>query len=159
MQYRMILTKRLIMKLLKGAMRKTTIFILGLLISLQFTFPLHASTQNTSNTHEFYKNYTVNIPDDNYIIISMRSFAPNKYLLLDININEIRIYSPYENVGLLSKRNLTKKEIAEILEIFTTKEYIEVPLRNNTSGMCLKKSIGTGKKPPRNSAYIAIHYC
>jgi len=83
------------------------------------------------NTHKFYNTYIIKVPDDNYIIISLRSFGPDNYLLLDMNANKILIYSPYENKGLLSRRKLTKEESFSILALFESKEYMGIPENND----------------------------
>ena len=85
-------------------------------------------------SHTFYKTYTIDVPGDNYIIIGMRGLVPGNYLVLDLNTNELRIFSPYENKGLLLKRKLTNYEISSILAIFESGEYQDLPERNMKTG-------------------------
>ncbi|MCK4423586.1 MAG: hypothetical protein KAV18_05905 [Candidatus Omnitrophica bacterium] len=111
--------------------RKNIILILILAITIFHNYPLYIFAENNVNTHTFYKTYSINIPDDNYIIISMRSFGPNNYLLLDMTTNEINIYSPYEDKGFLSQRKLTTEESFLILSIFKSEEYMNIPEKNS----------------------------
>ena len=111
--------------------RKIIILTLSLAIATLNIYCQEIFAKNNTNTHIFYKTYKINVPNDNYIIISMRGFAPNNILVLDMNANDMRIYSPYEYNGLLLQRKLTKGEINSILAIFESKEYINVPERNN----------------------------
>jgi len=67
-----------------------------------------ASEKNNISSYTFYKTYTINVATDNFIIISMRGFGPNNYLVLDLNANSLRIYSPYEEKGLLLRRKLKR---------------------------------------------------
>lgn len=110
---------------------KNIIFILVLAITPLHIYCQDISAKNNINKHTFYNTYTINVPDDNYIVISMRSFGPDNYLLLDMNINEISIYSPYEDKGLLSQRKLTTEESASIFSIFKLEEYMNIPERNS----------------------------
>ena len=87
--------------------------------------------ESDMSTHTFYETYTINVPYDNYVIIGMRSFGPNNYILLNMNSNEILIYSPYEDEGLLFQRKLSEKEIFSIFTIFQSEEYINIPEKND----------------------------
>lgn len=89
-------------------------------------------SQKDKGSHTFYKTYEIDVPCDNYIIIGMRGFGPDNYLVLDMNANKLRIYSPYENTGLMLTRNLTNFEVDLILMIFESKEYERVPEENMT---------------------------
>jgi hypothetical protein len=91
----------------------------------------HFDLKNIPNIYTFYKTYTINVPYNNYIIISMRGFGPDNYLVLDMNACEMRIYSPYDYAGLLLKRKLTQKESHSILAIFESEEYLDVPETNH----------------------------
>ncbi len=91
-------------------------------------------SQKDKGSLTFYKTYKIEVPVDNYIIISMRGMGPGNYLVLDLNTNELRIYSPYENSGLLLKRKLTSFEIDLILSIFESREYYNVPEKNMKTG-------------------------
>jgi len=106
--------------------KKNIILILTLAITMLHIYCQDIFAKNNINTYTFYKSYTINVPDDNYIIISMRSFGPDNYLLLDMNANKILIYSPYEDKGLLSQRKLTKEESFSILTIFKSEEYMNI---------------------------------
>lgn len=109
------------------------IFLLttALLVS---SYPASGKNINTSK-YTFYKTYTINIPIDNYVIIGLRGFGPNNYLVLDLNYKNIRIYSPYESKGLLLNRELKKAEIDEIFEIFESEEYMKLPETNNKAAL------------------------
>ena len=111
--------------------RKDIVLILVLAITTLHIYCQDISAKNNINTHTFYNTYTINVPDDNYIIISMRSFGPDNYLLLDMITNEISIYSPYEDKGLLSQRKLTTEETFSILSIFKLEEYMNIPEKNS----------------------------
>ncbi len=111
--------------------RKNIVLILVLAIITLHIYCQDIFAKNNINTHTFYKAYTINVPNDNYIIISMRSFGPDNYLLLDMKANEIFIYSPYKEKGLLLKRKLTKEESFSILAIFESKEYMNISERNS----------------------------
>ena len=92
-------------------------------------------SNSDNGTHTFYKNYSVSLPADNYIVISMRAFVQNNYLVLDMNANNLRIYSPYESKGLLFHRELSNAEVVSILEIFDSKEYLAIPGMNVKTAM------------------------
>lgn len=87
-------------------------------------------SQQGKSSHTFYKNYEIDVPDDNYIIMGMRGMVPGNNLVLDLNINELRIYSSYEKSSLVLTRNLSSVEADLILSIFESKEYESVPERN-----------------------------
>ena len=105
--------------------------ILVLILTMSHIYCQDIFAVNNSNTHTFYKTYTISVSDDNYIIISMRSFGPNNYLLLDMNANEILIYAPYEDKDLLLQRALTKEESSTIMGIFKSEEYMNIPENNS----------------------------
>jgi hypothetical protein len=87
-----------------------------------------------SGYHNFYNSYRVEVPRDNYIVIGMRGFAPGNYLVLDMNKNELRIYSPDKKVGWILQNKLTSNEADSIMAIFESPEYMNLPERNMKTG-------------------------
>jgi HEAT repeat protein len=84
--------------------------------------------------HTFYDSYRAKVPLDNYIVIGMRGFAPGNYLVLDMNKNQLRIYSPNKKVGWILQNKLTNSAADSIMAIFKSPEYMDLPERNMTTG-------------------------
>ena len=84
-----------------------------------------------------YRDLGLVIPDDNYVVIDSRSFAPSPIAILDLNVRELRVYSPYQHRELLSRRVLTEEEIAELLTVFKSDDYRNLPANTEKVGFDL----------------------
>jgi hypothetical protein len=103
-----------------------TLFKCLIIILPLFTF----ACKNDVETFAFHKDYKIEIPSNNYIVIKLRGFFPGNYLVVDMNTNTLRVYSPYKDKGLIFERTLSCIEIDSINEIFKSKEYYDLPNRN-----------------------------
>ncbi|MEM7033333.1 MAG: hypothetical protein AAF629_27515 [Chloroflexota bacterium] len=71
--------------------------------------------------YEFYPGYTAPIPQDNYAIFEAGAFVPFNYLIIDFNVDEIFVYAPYQERGLISCRHLTDEDKALARDLLSAK--------------------------------------
>lgn len=78
----------------------------------------------------FYKDYSASIPEKSYIVFYVRSFGPDKYIILDLDGREARIYSPYKSQGLLHTHRMTDSEHQKSTLLLTSDQVRNIPERS-----------------------------
>ena len=79
----------------------------------------------------FYRNYRVSVPRENYIAFCARGFVPDDYLILDLKQKEARIYSPYQEVGLIHAHRISATEYEMIMNLLASDQVRKIPERND----------------------------
>ena len=83
----------------------------------------HGATQNSFS---LYKGYDVPI-SENYVVFFARAMLPDKYVVLDLTQNEVRIYSAYRSEGLLHTYHLTNDEYTWVTVLLSSDQVQMIP--------------------------------
>lgn len=98
------------------------------LLGLQMVQTAHAEPQPGL---AIYKDYHVPKPKGDYVLLFARSMGPDKYILVDLNQKEARIYSPYRAEGLLHIHRMTEAEYEESAVLLRSEPVGQIPKHSN----------------------------
>ena len=101
-----------------------------LAVCLLSLLTLHVA-EGGQTTFTLYKDYIVPVPAENYVVFCARAFGPDKYVVLDLKQKEARIYSPYQEKGLLYTHRMTDAEYEKATTLLTSDQMQNIPERND----------------------------
>ncbi|HEV7403750.1 MAG TPA: hypothetical protein VGO11_12515 [Chthoniobacteraceae bacterium] len=104
---------------------------LFLLAGFLFCLLIDSVAGGEEKSFTFYRDYRAPIPSDNYVVFEARAFGPDNYVVLDLKAKEARIYSPYQERGLLHTHRLTDAEYKQAMALLTSPKMQKIPARSN----------------------------
>lgn len=79
----------------------------------------------------FYQDSNSPLPPEGIVVLSARSFGPDKYLVLNLNQKKALIFSPYKATGLLHIHQMTEEEYERTMTLLTSEQVENIPPRSD----------------------------